>query len=405
MIPLLLRRPALVFALDCLTALTIGWTALLAPGYAREIVSTFTQSDAGLGLFYLLSALGYVGGSLFAGWLTERLGRRVVFVVAAALHGAGVLAGGLVPTWELFVLGGIVRSVGGGALDGGMNGLALDLYPGSRGRALNILHLFFAAGALCAELARPVNDRDWHVGLHLVFVDKAAHDAYRFWRQSQHTLRLGGARFARIAPDEAASHAAALIVMSASLGLLVIDPGNFALALASAALFGAGKSAPLAALYMKAVRPSLSRLHLVGRSPERLAALRARLAADPATVRAVQEAVQTIPGVQRLLYTPTLSRTAKDPLEQMAALSGATMRRGEFLLTVQRNWVYTLRNGADATHHNTGQDYNQRVPLILFGGPVRAGTFDVPVSPIDIAPTLASLVGVTMPTARGRVLR
>jgi hypothetical protein len=134
-------------------------------------------------------------------------------------------------------------------------------------------------------------------------------------------------------------------------------------------------------------------------------ATRARLAADPATVRAVQEAVQTIPGVQRLLYTPTLSRTAKDPLEQMAALSGATMRRGEFLLTVQRNWVYTLRNGADATHHNTGQDYNQRVPLILFGGPVRAGTFDVPVSPIDIAPTLASLVGVTMPTARGRVLR
>jgi quinol monooxygenase YgiN len=39
--------------------------------------------------------------------------------------------------------------------------------------------LFFAAGALCAELTREVNDRDWHVGLHLVFVDKAAHDAYQ----------------------------------------------------------------------------------------------------------------------------------------------------------------------------------------------------------------------------------
>ena len=93
MIPLLLRRPALVFALDCLTALTIGWTALLAPGYAREIVSTFTQSDAGLGLFYLLSALGYVGGSLFAGWLTERLGRRVVFVNADDLRELGFADG------------------------------------------------------------------------------------------------------------------------------------------------------------------------------------------------------------------------------------------------------------------------------------------------------------------------
>lgn len=39
--------------------------------------------------------------------------------------------------------------------------------------------VFFAAGVLCAELTREVNVRDWDVGLHLVFVDKAAHDAYQ----------------------------------------------------------------------------------------------------------------------------------------------------------------------------------------------------------------------------------
>jgi quinol monooxygenase YgiN len=39
--------------------------------------------------------------------------------------------------------------------------------------------VFFAAGPICGELDRPVNDRDWHVGLHLVFIDKAAHDAYQ----------------------------------------------------------------------------------------------------------------------------------------------------------------------------------------------------------------------------------
>ena len=39
--------------------------------------------------------------------------------------------------------------------------------------------VFFAAGPLTAELARPVNDRDWHVGLHLIFTDRAAHDAYQ----------------------------------------------------------------------------------------------------------------------------------------------------------------------------------------------------------------------------------
>ena len=39
--------------------------------------------------------------------------------------------------------------------------------------------VFFAAGSLCTDLARDVNVRDWDVGLHLVFVDKAAHDAYQ----------------------------------------------------------------------------------------------------------------------------------------------------------------------------------------------------------------------------------
>jgi hypothetical protein len=39
--------------------------------------------------------------------------------------------------------------------------------------------VFFAAGTLCEDLKREVNDIDWHVGLHIVFKDKAAHDAYQ----------------------------------------------------------------------------------------------------------------------------------------------------------------------------------------------------------------------------------
>lgn len=38
---------------------------------------------------------------------------------------------------------------------------------------------FFAAGTLVPDLARDVNDRDFHVALHLVFADRAAHDAYQ----------------------------------------------------------------------------------------------------------------------------------------------------------------------------------------------------------------------------------
>lgn len=39
--------------------------------------------------------------------------------------------------------------------------------------------VFFAVGTLAAELNRPVNVRDFDVGLHIVFVDQAAHDRYQ----------------------------------------------------------------------------------------------------------------------------------------------------------------------------------------------------------------------------------
>lgn len=39
--------------------------------------------------------------------------------------------------------------------------------------------VYFSAGTLVEELARPVNDRAFHVALHVVFTDKAAHDAYQ----------------------------------------------------------------------------------------------------------------------------------------------------------------------------------------------------------------------------------
>ncbi|HVX13739.1 MAG TPA: Dabb family protein [Pirellulales bacterium] len=38
--------------------------------------------------------------------------------------------------------------------------------------------VFYAAGVV-SDLDRPVNDRDWDVGLHVIFKDRASHDAYQ----------------------------------------------------------------------------------------------------------------------------------------------------------------------------------------------------------------------------------
>jgi fucose permease len=84
--------------------------------------------------------------------LTERFGRRRVLMLATALLGLGVAMLGIVPIWILMLIAAIPAGFGAGAIDGGVNGLVLDLFPKTRGRALNTLHLFYGIGALSSPL-------------------------------------------------------------------------------------------------------------------------------------------------------------------------------------------------------------------------------------------------------------
>ncbi len=137
--------------IGCVAFVLIGWSGLLVPSLIRDIERDFGQSDAGIGLFYFVNAAAYVVGTLGGGMLTERIGRRGVLALGALLHGLGLVAQ-VIPVWGVFLLTAIPRGLGSGAIDGGVNGLFLDLYPGARGRALNIVHLFFSLGALASPL-------------------------------------------------------------------------------------------------------------------------------------------------------------------------------------------------------------------------------------------------------------
>lgn len=138
--------------LGCLTLLGIGWTGLLIPSLIRQIEATFGQTDAGVGLVYLVYAVAYAAGSFGGGALTERLGRRLVLGGALLVHGLGIAGLGLAPAWPMFVIAAVVAGAGAGCLDGGANGLVLDVYREGRGRAMNLLHLSYSIGALTAPL-------------------------------------------------------------------------------------------------------------------------------------------------------------------------------------------------------------------------------------------------------------
>jgi fucose permease len=132
--------------------LLVGWCGLVVPALIRSIEATHHQSDAEFGVYYLVFGLTYAAGSFGGGLVTERVGRRPVLVFAAGLLAAGLVALAVVSSWGVFLLASVPAGLGVGVLDGGANGLFLDVFRSSRARALNLLHLCFSLGALSAPL-------------------------------------------------------------------------------------------------------------------------------------------------------------------------------------------------------------------------------------------------------------
>ena len=58
--------------------------------------------------------------------------------------------------------------------------------------------LFFGAGAREEGLEREVNDRDFDVALHVVFADRAAHDAYQAAAEHQRFIEENRDNWARV---------------------------------------------------------------------------------------------------------------------------------------------------------------------------------------------------------------
>jgi arylsulfatase A-like enzyme len=61
--------------------------------------------------------------------------------------------------------------------------------------------------------------------------------------------------------------------------------------------------------------------------------------------------------------------------------------------------------GTTGTTHGAPYTYDTHVPLAFYGAPFRPGVYRTHCEPIDLAPTLTSLLGVNAPSnAAGRVL-
>lgn len=57
---------------------------------------------------------------------------------------------------------------------------------------------YFAVSTLVPDLTREVNDLDFHVGLHITFADRAAHDAYQPHARHQQFIAENKATWKRV---------------------------------------------------------------------------------------------------------------------------------------------------------------------------------------------------------------
>jgi hypothetical protein len=58
--------------------------------------------------------------------------------------------------------------------------------------------VFFSAGVIGDDFKREVNDREWDVALHLVFIDKAAHDKYAVDKEHLKFIEENKANWAKV---------------------------------------------------------------------------------------------------------------------------------------------------------------------------------------------------------------
>ena len=135
-----------------------------------------------------------------------------------------------------------------------------------------------------------------------------------------------------------------------------------------------------------------------------------RLKTDPAAARAVLDAIRSVPGVREVYRAEEVQDrpATESPLRTAEALGYFPGRSGDLLIVPK---PYYLVAGAPegkprdfGTGHGTPYSYDQHVPVLFMGWGVERGEYFGPVTPADIAPTLAALCGVTLSSVDGRVL-
>jgi predicted AlkP superfamily pyrophosphatase or phosphodiesterase len=135
-----------------------------------------------------------------------------------------------------------------------------------------------------------------------------------------------------------------------------------------------------------------------------------KLSQDPAALRAIKDAAMSQPGVAAVYTAEELAGrpATHSPIRDAETNSYFPIRSADLFVVPKPYWLVDgVRTGRDrgyGTGHGTPYNYDQHIPILLMGFGIRPGEYFEEVTPADIAPTLASLCGVTLASRDGHVL-
>ncbi len=127
-------------------------------------------------------------------------------------------------------------------------------------------------------------------------------------------------------------------------------------------------------------------------------------------MRAVMNAGSAQPGVAEILRAEQVrDRPATEsPVREAFANAYYPGRSGDLFIVPKPYWILDGtpigKPRPYGAEHGAPYNYDQHVPILLMGFGVRHGEFLDPVTPADIAPTLAALCGISLATREGHPL-
>jgi predicted AlkP superfamily pyrophosphatase or phosphodiesterase len=113
---------------------------------------------------------------------------------------------------------------------------------------------------------------------------------------------------------------------------------------------------------------------------------------------AIADALTDLDGISLAVASSRLSAQQNNPLLEQVRNNYHVSRSGD-IYVIQEPYWFLFDKGPIAAMHGSPWRYDTHVPIIIMGSGIQAKTVHRRVHPVDVAPTIAALLGMTSPSS------